>query len=77
MLRPHHGVHRELELGGFALEQSLDLGQLVVGESELAVQRLRHDPMVPADGILQMPLSYNAKNLMTRVRESNQKRLRK
>ena len=39
VLRPHHRVHRDLELGRVAPEQVDDRGQLVVGEPELAVQR--------------------------------------
>ena len=42
VLRPHHRVHRELELGGLAAEQLDDGRELVVGESELAVQGFAH-----------------------------------
>jgi len=40
VLRPHDGVHRELEVGGRAPEQPFDVDELVVGQSELAVERL-------------------------------------
>ena len=41
MLRPHHRVHRELELGGLALEQFDDRAEFVVGEAQLAMERTR------------------------------------
>jgi hypothetical protein len=40
VLGPHHGVHRELVAVGIAAERRTDRSELVVGESELAVQRL-------------------------------------
>jgi hypothetical protein len=44
------------------MEQALDLGELVVGEAELAPkllqgERLRHGAIVPADGFSDIPLS--------------------
>ena len=38
VLRPHHRVHGELELGGFPAEQLDDGNQLVVGHTQFAVQ---------------------------------------
>ena len=40
VLRPHHRVHRELEVGRLPAELVDHRGQLVVGHAELAVQRL-------------------------------------
>ncbi len=42
VLRPHHRVHRELELGGLAVQQLDDGAELVVGESELPMQGFAH-----------------------------------
>ena len=42
VLGPHHRVHRELEVGRLAFELGHHGGELVVGHSELTVQRLRH-----------------------------------
>jgi hypothetical protein len=41
VLRPHHGVHGQLEVVGRPAEDPLDVGGLVVGQPELTVQR-RH-----------------------------------
>jgi hypothetical protein len=62
MLGPHDRVHRELGLGGLAVEETLDLGELVISETELAVQGFRHVPIVPADAFPDIPPPYNAKN---------------
>jgi len=40
VLRPHHGEHGQLEVGGIAPEQLDDRRQLVVGHPELTVGRL-------------------------------------
>ena len=63
MLRPHHRVHRQFELGGVTAEQCDDVAELVVGEAELTVERrfVGHSWIVPADRIPQMRLPYNGK----------------
>ena len=43
VLGPHHRVHRQFELSGLAAQELDHGGELVVGESELPVQRFAHE----------------------------------
>ena len=59
VLRPHHRVHRELELGGLAAEQLDDRRELVVGEAQLPVEGLgrRHVSSAAARIVVERPFS--------------------
>ena len=60
VLRPHDGEHGELQVGRVAPEQLHDRRELVVGEAELTVERLRGAARVSAVPVPEMEPHANS-----------------